>query len=408
MRILLTVYGSRPHIYPLVPLGWALRAAGHEVRLASTPMWGDDLANTGLPAVTVGGSPRVSRAQRDALAKMVYYQATPWPTDWAANLHRLNREQWDYLEAVGRYMSAAADAMTDDLIGFVQDWDPDAVVYDTDSYAGIVAAAAAGVPAVQHRNGPDSGLRYEMVQPGSEPLPEYAALFERHGLRVPGDPPAIVDPTPPTLRGDALPELIGMQYVPFNGPGIMPDGLTGPRPRPRVLVTWGHSIAEGIGHEAARPFQQAVDAIAELGMDCLIAATATEIEPLGTLPDSTRALASVPLQLVLPQCDAIIHQGGSGTALTAAAAGIPQLVMASYPEADMCADRLAAIGAGIHLRVPDLQADHDSRATVRDAVATLLSGDGYAEGARRLRADIESQPAPAEAVGRLVTLITTI
>jgi glycosyltransferase len=302
-------------------------------------------------------------------------------------------------------MAAAADAMTDDLIDFARDWGPDAVVYDLHSYAGAVAAAAVGVPGVQHRNGPDAGLRLEVIQPGLEPLPEYVALFERHGLRVPGDPPAIVDPTPPSLRVGTPPELIGMRHVPFNGPGIMPDGLAGPRVRPRVLVTWGHSISEGVGATGAQPFRQAIDAVAELGLDCLVAVPQAEIDPLGALPDSTRALASVPLQLLLPHCDAIIHQGGYGSALTAAAAGVPQVVISSYPETDMCAGRLVAVNAGIHLRVPDLQADPDSRATIRDAVARLLSDITYADGARRLRLDIESQPAPAEVAATLVAII---
>jgi glycosyltransferase len=407
VRILFTVYGSRPHIYPLVPLAWALRSVGHEVRLASTPSWADDLTHTGLPAVTVGGSPQVSRAERDALAGTIYYQPKPWRVDWATHIDRLDREQWDYLEAAGRYLSAAADAMTDDLIGFARDWGPDAVVYDTHSYAGAVAAAAVGVPGVSHRNGPDAGLRFEVIQPGLEPLPEYAALFERHGLAVPADPPATVDPTPPSMRVVSPPGMLGMRHISFNGPGIMPDGLTGPRPRPRVLVTWGHSISEGIGAAGAVPFHQAVEAVAELGLDCLLAVPPVEVERLGTLPGHARALASVPLQLVLPHCDAIIHQGGYGSALTAAAAGIPQLVIASYPETDMCAARLVAVGAGLHLRVPDLRADLDSRATIRDAVATLLFSTGYADGARRLRADIESQPAPAEVATRLLALITT-
>jgi glycosyltransferase len=85
VRILFTVFGTKPHLYPLVPLGWAFRAAGHEVRLASTPSWAADLAYTGLPAVTVGESPRVSRQVREALGDAMFSQA-PWPIDWAANV----------------------------------------------------------------------------------------------------------------------------------------------------------------------------------------------------------------------------------------------------------------------------------------------------------------------------------
>jgi glycosyltransferase len=299
-------------------------------------------------------------------------------------------------------MVAAAAAMVDDLVAFARDWAPDVVVYDSYSYAGPVAAAAVGVPGVRHLGGPDSGLRLEVIQPGSEPLPEYVELFERFGLPVPADLPSIVDPTPPSMRTVALPRLLGMRYVPHNGPGIAPEGLTGQRKRPRVLVTWGHSIPEGVGAAGAHPFREAIDAIAELGMDSVIAAAPAEVEQLGPLPDSTRALASVPLHLVLPYCDAIVHQGGYGTALTAATEAVPQLAIARTPETDMCASAVVAVGAGIHLRVPDLRDDPASQATIGNAMDQLLSDPVYAGGAAKLRAEIESQPAPADVAATLV------
>ncbi len=402
VRILFTVYGSRPHIWPLVPLAWAFRAAGHEVRMSSTPTWSADLVATGLPTVAVGGSPRVSREVRDALANTIYSQLEPWPTDWAVRIPELDRAKWDYLEAAGRYMIAAAEAMVDDLVAFAREWAPDVVVYDSYSYAGPVAAAAIGVPGVRHLGGPDSALRLEVIQPGVQPLPEYVALFSRFGLSVPDAEPSIVDPTPPSMRTFTHPRLLSMSYVPHNGPGIAPEGLAGQRKRPRVLVTWGHSIPEGVGAAGAEPFQQAVEAIAELELDCLVATLPEEVERLGSLPGSTRTLASVPLHLVLPYCDAIVHQGGYGTALTAAAAAVPQLIIARTPETDMCAGRIVAVDAGTHLRVPDLREDPASRSTIRNTIGQLLSTSDYTAGATKLRAEIESQPTPAEVAATLV------
>ncbi|NED83271.1 glycosyl transferase, partial [Streptomyces sp. SID11233] len=37
MRFLFTTFAARPHLYPMVPLAWSALAAGHEVRIASTP-----------------------------------------------------------------------------------------------------------------------------------------------------------------------------------------------------------------------------------------------------------------------------------------------------------------------------------------------------------------------------------
>jgi glycosyltransferase len=396
VRILFTFFGTRPHLYPLVPLAWAFRAAGHDVRLASTPMWAADMVCSGLPTVTVGGSPQVTSQARGELADAMFSQRS-WPSDWAAHVDRLDRGRQAYLESMGRYLVAAAAAMVDELVAFAVDWAPDVVVYDSFSYAGPVAAAVLGVPAVRHLSGTDSAQRLEFVQPGRDPLPEYAALFARFAVDVRTDAQATVDPTPPSLRLVTPPGVLGMRYVPYNGPGTMPDGVLGHRRRPRVCVTWGHTISAA-GDDGTRPFREAIDGMSALGVDCLVATSAAEVERLGPLPSSARAVASVPLHLVLPHCDAIVHQGGDGTALTAAAAAVPQVVIAASPEADMAGGRLAAAGAGRYLCHPDLRDHPDSPAVIRNAVAELLADPAYAVGAARLREEIERQPTPSEVV----------
>lgn len=404
MRILFTFFGTRPHLYPLVPLAWAFRVAGHDVRLAGTPKWASDVACSGLPAVTVGGSPDVSSLARDELAEATFTQQS-WPVDWAAHVDRLDRGRQVYLESVGRYLVAAAAAMVDELVAFARTWAPDLVVYDSFSYAGPVTAAALGVPAVRHLSGTDSAQRLEFLQPGPDPLPEYAALFDRFAVGVRTDAQTTVDPTPPGMRVVTSPASLGMRYVPYNGPGAAPDGLSGRRRRPRVCVTWGYTISAA-GGDSTRPFREAIDAIAALGMDCVVVTSAAEADRLGPLP--ARMFASVPLHLILPGCDAIVHQGGDGTALTAAAAGLPQLIVAASPESDMAGGRLSGVGAGIYLRHPDLRVHPASAAVIRDAVAELLSNPTYADGAVRLREEIESQPAPSEVVRALESTMVTV
>jgi glycosyltransferase len=352
-----------------------------------------------LPAVAVGGSPDVSALERDELAESMFTQQS-WPSDWAADVARLDPGRLAYLESVGRYLVAAAAAMVGELVEFARSWVPDLVVYDSFSYAGPVAAAVLDVPAVRHLSGTDSAQRLEFVQPGPDPLPEYAALFERFAVDVRTSPRTTVDPTPPSFRLVTPPDLLGMRYVPFNGPGTMPGGLTGPRRRPRVCVTWGYTLS-GASGDGTRPFLDAIDAIDALGMDCVVVTSAAETERLGALPDSARAFANVPLHLILPGCDAIVHQGGDGTALTAAAAAVPQLIVSASPESDMAGGRLTVAGAGIYLRHPDLRANPAAPAVVRDAVAALLSDPTYADGAVRLQEEIEDQPTPSEVVTKL-------
>ncbi|GAB3904599.1 hypothetical protein GCM10029964_098610 [Kibdelosporangium lantanae] len=61
MRVLFTTSAARPHLYPIVPLAWACRAAGHEVRVASGAKIADDIVHTGLPAVVSAGMPAKPR-----------------------------------------------------------------------------------------------------------------------------------------------------------------------------------------------------------------------------------------------------------------------------------------------------------------------------------------------------------
>jgi UDP:flavonoid glycosyltransferase YjiC (YdhE family) len=386
-------------------LAWALRAAGHEVRLAGTPKWVNDMAHTGLPVVRVGGSPRVTRQERDALGVAVFTQGQ-WPANWVAHIDRLDEAKLAHLNAIGRYQVAAAEAMVDDTVAFAREWMPDVVVYDSFSYAGAVAAAAIDVPGVRHLTGTDSAQRLELIQPSFEPRPDYVALFERFGIPVRTEAMSTVDPTPPSMRLVTPDRLLSMRYVPYNGPGTMPEGLLDGRSRPRICVTWGHTIPGATGAAGAQPFLQAIEMITDLGMDCLVAAPAEAIRELGPLPDSVRPLASVPLNIVLPYCDAIVHQGGDGTALTAAGAAIPQLAITASHEAHLCGSRLGAVSAGIFLRDAELRDDPDSAVIIRHAVQALLSEPRFADGAARLRDEIESQPAPAEVAAHLADRVS--
>ncbi|MDT0444588.1 hypothetical protein [Streptomyces johnsoniae] len=59
MRVMIATFPSTSHLYPVIPLAWALQSAGHEVCVVGHPgMGSDDMAATvtgaGLIAVPVG------------------------------------------------------------------------------------------------------------------------------------------------------------------------------------------------------------------------------------------------------------------------------------------------------------------------------------------------------------------
>ncbi|GHH30934.1 hypothetical protein Srubr_25170 [Streptomyces rubradiris] len=77
MRFLFTTFAWSSHYYPMVPLGWALQAAGHEVRVATTPSLVDAVVTTGLPAVAVGKD--IDIVGRAGSGKLHDHER--WPTD---------------------------------------------------------------------------------------------------------------------------------------------------------------------------------------------------------------------------------------------------------------------------------------------------------------------------------------
>jgi UDP:flavonoid glycosyltransferase YjiC (YdhE family) len=407
MRALFTALGTRQHLFPIVPLAWACRAAGHEVRIAGAPSILDEIVHTGLPAVSVGRAVDLAEtAGKKHLEKLVAQGR--WPLEWPMHPGRLNPQQRALLEATGRNLANAAEAVVDDLIAFAQDWRPDMVVHDMAALAGPVAAAVLGVPNVRHLTGTPSCHHLELRGLWSEPLPEYARLFERFHVEGRAKPTTSVDPCPPSMRLPGAPASLQVRYIPYNGAGSVPGWPRGSRRRPRVCITWGLAMFGAIGPRALDPYREAIEAISELGVEIVVVATAEHLNALGGLPATATVVESVPLQLVLPHCDAIVHQAGAGTTLTAAALGVPQLAITIGPEPAMQANRLAATGAGIHLLYQEVLVDPARKQMLRDAVDKLLHDPAQRDAAGRVREEIGQQPSPAALVPALEELTDSI
>src|SRR5437763_2801188 len=374
MRVLFTAVAGRPHLYPLVPLAWACRAAGHEVRFASSRSGTEAIIEAGLPAVLVGTGPRLTAEERAELVGAVYSEPA-WPTDYPVNLHRLGDRQRALLRRLGRYLVSAAESMVDDLIGFGREWWPDLIVHDAITYAGTVAGQLLGVPALRHNFGSAVLPRLELDPDAGweRPLPEYVRLFDRFGLPPVLSAATVVEPTPPSLRFPVHTQpTLDVRYIPYNGPGLSPGWLSPERDRPRICLTWGHTSPSSAGDAAPAPYRLALDALVPTGAEIIVVSTAEQIELLGELPPNVRAAASVPLHFVLEHCDAIVQQGGDGTTLTAAVAGVPQLVITGKPDSEIAAGRIAATGCAVHLPYQILRELPDAAGVVRSTMDKLL------------------------------------
>jgi UDP:flavonoid glycosyltransferase YjiC (YdhE family) len=384
MKVLFTTWAWPSHFFPMVPLAWALRSAGHEVRVASGPELAATIRASGLPAVSVGTPVDFAGEFRARFGTLLSGDYGELPQGEGLRLA---------LEVFGLY-TKVSDAMADDLVAFAKWWSPDLVVFDPFTYAGALAARVVGVPAVRHLFGPDvNAFSHQLEAQAVRPLLD---RFGVDGLDLLGV--LSVDPCPPSVQFQRFPTEVArqrMRYVPYSGLSRVPGRVWSGSGRKRVCLTWGTSTARLCGDEAfLAPL--ILKALAELDAEVVVAITGSQRDLLGEVPEDVRVLHDAPLRSVLPGCDLVVHQGGAGTASTAALSAVPQLVLPQLPDQVTNAGNLATAGVARSLRPG--QADPEA---IRTTARTLLTEQSYVDAARRLRAEILAQPTPADVVSVL-------
>ncbi|MFI9388423.1 nucleotide disphospho-sugar-binding domain-containing protein [Kutzneria sp. NPDC052558] len=381
MRVLFTTLGWSSHYFPLVPLGWAARAAGHEVRVLTQPALMEQVLGSGLPGVVAG--PDVDLRAMVGKDVKVGPGTLSTMTTWRDSRELRARQAVNWFTAITESMAA-------DALAFARDWRPDLVVYEPAVYVGPLIAQTLGIPAVRHLWGtdytyPHRELEYELLSP----------LWQRHGLG-PVLPFEVltVDPCPASMQIPAVPHRQPMRYVPYNGPAVLPDWLRRPAERTRVCLTFGTTLAKLTGSVVGAP--EVIEAVRDLDVEFVVALAAGQRDGISTAPPNVRLVESLPLRLLLPSCAAIVHKGGSGTTLTAAAAGVPQLVLPTIADQFLNAERLAGTGAGEYL-----EQDVATPERIRAGLLALIDSAPHRTAADELRQEIERQPSPAEVVGLL-------
>ncbi|WP_086824100.1 activator-dependent family glycosyltransferase [Allokutzneria sp. NRRL B-24872] len=411
MRVLFTSFALDAHYLGSVPLAWALRAAGHEVRVASQPALTGTITAAGLTAVPVGTDHQLLEAMAASAAEP---GATPWN---AVDLDPARPEvgAWPFLEALNDrlpsmfFARANNDSMIDDLVAFARDWRPDLVIWEPFTLAGAVAAKAVGAAHARLLWGADlflnqrvNYLRMLSARGGNDALADWLGdVLDRHGAFF--DETAVrgqwtIDMMPASIRLPSDELTVPMRYVSYNGTAVVPDWLREPPQRPRVCLTVGLT-ARGGANYLVGGLAGLFDAIGDLDVEIVATLDAAQRAEVASLPDNVRAVDFVPLHALLPTCSAIAHHGGAGTWSTAVAAGLPQMIFPSVWDNAYRARRTAEIGAGIAVPQQEL-----TPAALRSGVLRLLEEPGFAEGADRLRREMNSDPSPGEVVVTLEKL----
>ncbi|ALG09445.1 activator-dependent family glycosyltransferase [Kibdelosporangium phytohabitans] len=414
MRVLFVTYPEKTIFQYLVPLAWALRTAGHDVRVASQPRFTGVITQAGLTAVPVGGDREIWRVAERKPAEVEASRAgLPEPYDVADAPEKAN---WDYLRAGYRTQVTWWHRMKNfpmiaELVSFARHWRPDLVLWEPTSYAGSIAAKAVGATHARlmycldiYGVTRDHYLRLKQQRQDKEdPLAEWLSGYAgKYGTGFSEDMITghfTVDQLPESLRITADLDYVPMRYVPYGGPATVPAWLRTPPARPRVAFTLGLTATERFGGYTV-DVQDVLDSLADLDIELVATLTGEAKGKLSRIPPNTRVIPYVPLHDLAATCSAVIHHAGAATLATTSLHGVPQLSIPFHFDQPALARKLTEQGAGL-----DIHSAVATGADVRRDLLRLLGEPGFRAGARRLRDEVLAMPTPNEIVPRLESLV---
>jgi UDP:flavonoid glycosyltransferase YjiC (YdhE family) len=372
MRVVVLSAPSLAHAFPMVPLAWAFRSAGHEVVFVAG---GDALAvaNAGLPVLDA----LPGRTTSDMLTEFMHDMPEFYGPRGDDPLQEQNAQK--------PYHVAAWDRYVDPHVQLAEQVRPDLVIYDAIFGVGAIVAARLGIPAIAHSI---ALARYspELLRD----LPGGVSL-RRYGVQLPEGIPT-VDIAPPSLV-EGPPGEFAMRYVPYNGGSVLPPWLLSSPERPRIAVSFGSLAAT---RQLTRYVDQIASVAAEVEAEFVVTLGEHSASAPDDLPPNVRITRWLPLHALLRTCAAAIHHGG-GTSLTCCALGIPQLVLAG-PETAGEAELLQARGVAHVLQNVEQALD-------AAAIREVLYDDKLHRAAAEVRDEIADLPTPSELLPQLVQLV---
>ena len=378
MKRLTVVLSARPsygHVYPMMPLAYALRAAGHRVIFATGAGFVPRLRALGFETYSVGMS--IAAAMTEAHRRLGNTAHGP---DWEVGFTA--------------FVEVAGAATAADLLPILHFTRADLVVYDQVDFGAAVAAASEGIPAVVHSVSRKLPAEIEALADGL-----LSALWAKYGFdEAPldvfvGD--AYLGIFPPSLENPTFVDhaaWIPLRPVPWSEPtSPLPQSISGPGPLAYVTLGTVAASPDIVAH--------AINGLVDEGARVVVALGATDDVPLGNVPDGVTIMPFVHQADLLPNIDLAIHHGGSGTMLGALSWGIPSIIVPLDADQPINAGIAAQRGVAIAMDPADV-----TRESVRDNVRSLLRRDKYRSAAHDVAMEIEKMPHPGEAIADLVAL----
>ncbi|MEV6911894.1 glycosyltransferase [Amycolatopsis sp. NPDC051071] len=389
MRFLLTTWGSRGDVEPLVALAVALRGLGAEALVAAPP--DDDfevlLARAGVPLVPLGPSVRSVVANpkpptgKDAFRLAPELVAARFKTLGAA------AEGCAALLATGLLPAGARDVAEKRGIPYV---------YAAFHIFGLPSRHfAPGVrPGTPSPEG-ETDNRVLWKQDADRVNDLYGPALNSHRAEI-GLPPVdnvrdhvftgrpwlAADVTLCPSEGKTDLDLVqtGTWILPDDRP--LPDDLEAflNAGEPPVYVGFG-SMAAYAPKDIAR---NAIEAVRAQGRRILLASGWAGLAAIDDADDCF-VVGEVNQQALFRRVAAVVHHGGAGTTTTSSVAGAPQVIVPRIADQPYWAARVAELGIGVAHQDPNPTADSLSAALA--AVLTPATRERAAEVAGTIRTD---------------------
>lgn len=370
MRVLLSTYGSRGDVEPLVGLAVQLRALGAEVRVCAPPDedFTKRLADVGVPMVPVGRSARAltTASPPPSSANLPRRAAELIASQFAAVTAAA--EGCDVLVATGAMPAAAGARSVAEKLGirsvsvtFQQ------LTLPSPHHPPLAYPGRPFPPDVT-----DNRVLWDLDVQHIDALFGEALNVNRASVGLPpvsnvrdyviGDRPWLA--TDPTLDPwQETPDLdvvqTGAWILPDERP--LPDGLEAflGDGEPPVYVGFG-SMAMHASEDVA---QVAVEAVRAQGRRVLASRGWAGLA-LTDDQDDCFVVGEVNQQALFGRVAAVVHHGGAGTTTTAARAGAPQVVVPQLADQPYWAGRVAGLGIG---------AAHDGPAPTAESLSAALT-----------------------------------
>ncbi|MER7808973.1 glycosyltransferase [Streptomyces sp900116325] len=413
MRVLLSTYGSRGDVEPLVGLAVQLRALGAEVRVCAPPDedFAHRLADVGVPMVPVGRSARAltTASPPPSSANLPRRAAELIASQFAAVTAAA--EGCDVLVATGAMPAAAGARSVAEKLG----------IRSVSVTFQQLALPSPHHPPLAYPGRPfppdvtDNRVLWDLDAQNIDALFGEALNVNRTSVGLPpvsnvrdyviGDQPWLA--TDPTLDPwQETPDLDVVQTGAWilSDERPLPDGLEAflGAGEPPVYVGFG-SMAMHASEDVA---QVAVEAVRAQGRRVLASRGWAGLA-LTDDQDDCFVVGEVNQQALFGRVAAVVHHGGAGTTTTAARAGAPQVVVPQLADQPYWAGRVADLGIGAAHDGPTPTAESLS-AALRTAlapgtrarartVAGAIRTDGATVAAKLLLDTISPERAPMPA-----------